>query len=166
MIIIPDRHLRLTTVHTALSHYELSHSWSRSPFPPRLMHPRGAHFPYEICIVPFGPFGQTRFITGTERQYNGREGRQCRVKGGRFITVPVHLSTGEQCNTQAHKILRPKHAFRRVSFHKELRESRNERPIRRAYLLLFQNTGKILTNKYPSIRTTIKSSVNKTAFLL
>ena len=28
--------------------------------------------------------------------------RQCRVKGGRFITVPVHLSTREQCNTQAH----------------------------------------------------------------
>ena len=47
-----------------------------------------------------------------------------------------------------------------------LGESRNERPIRRAYLLLFQNTGKIPTNKYPSIRTTIKSSVNKTAFLL
>ena len=29
---------------------------------------RGPHFPYEICIVPFGPFGQPRFITGTERQ--------------------------------------------------------------------------------------------------
>ena len=74
---------------------------------------RGPHFPYEICIVPFGPFGQPRFITGTERQdrkkdsgmYNighwtqWQSGRSVGWRGGRFITVPVHLSTREQCNT-------------------------------------------------------------------
>ena len=119
MIIIPDSHLRLTIEHRIVPLRALPLLVSVSLR--RLMHPRGAHFPYEICIVPFGPFGQTRFITGTERQYNGREGGQCRVKGGRFITVPVHLSTGEQCNTQAHKILRPEHAFRRVSFQRTRR---------------------------------------------
>ena len=120
MIIIFDSHLRLTIEYRIVPLRSLPLLVSVS-LPPRLMHPRGAHFPYEICIVPFGPFGQTRFITGTERQYNGREGGQCRAKGGRFITVPVHLSTGEQCNTQAHKILRPKHAFRRVSFQRTRR---------------------------------------------
>ena len=47
---------------------------------------RGPHFPYEICIVPFGPFGQPRFITGTERQetvqYNGLHSISTEYNGG------------------------------------------------------------------------------------
>ena len=47
---------------------------------------RGPHFPYEICIVPFGPFGQPRFITGTERQetvqYNGLHSISTVYNGG------------------------------------------------------------------------------------
>ena len=118
---------------------------------------RGPHFPYEICIVPFGPFGQPRFITGTERQetvqYNGLHSistvynrgsvgwrkpvlslfpsicppgssviprrttptsdlQPCiaqilfEIYTNTFEKLHIHLSTREQCNTQAHTVPR------------------------------------------------------------
>ena len=95
-----------------LSQYNRIHSsWGVASLP-RLMYPPWMVPTSLMKYVLFLSAHLDRPVSSLEQ--NGKTGetvqhwtwqsvqRQCRVKGGRFITVPVHLSTREQCNTQAH----------------------------------------------------------------
>ena len=164
MIIIPDRHLRLTIEHRIVPLRGLPLLVSVS-LPPRLMHPRG----------PTSLMKYVLFLSGhLDRPVSSLEQNDSTTaeKGGSVGWREVVLSLFPSICPLGSSVIPRRTRYSDQNMHfgespsKELGESRNERPIRRAYLLLFQNTGKIPTNKYPSIRTTIKSSVNKTAFLL
>ena len=98
--------------------------------------------------------------------------RQCRVKGGRFITVPVHLSTREQCNTPSApppdtqtvlQLTSASTAWMGTQLGIKKWTTANSSSVVTALPKYWKYRR---GNKYPSIQTTIKSSVNKTAFLL
>ena len=165
MIIIPDSHLRLTIEHRIVPLRALPLSWSRSPSLPD----------WCILAVPTSLMKYVLFLSGhLDRPVSSLEQNDSTTaeKGGSVGWREVVLSLFPSICPLGSSVIPRRTRYSDQNMHfgefpsKELGESRNERPIRRAYLLLFQNTGKIPTNKYPSIRTTIKSSVNKTAFLL
>ena len=120
MIIIPDSHLRLTIEHRIVPLRALPLLVSVS-LPSQIDASSRCPLPLWNMYCSFRAIWTDPFHHWNRTTVQRRRRGQCRVKGGRFITVPVHLSTGEQCNTQAHKILRPEHAFRRVSFQRTRR---------------------------------------------